>query len=437
MSNAFILYGNQKVHFKIPPAWKLLTFADLIDQPVPRDISELTKKTLRNPIQSSPLKDRLSSSDRVAVLIEDLTRASPKRLILESLLEELDDVGIPNNNISVVISLGTHRGLTPLELETTFGRELLEKYKFDNHDCHASDLVPVGRLKTGREVKINRTVHAATFRIGIGSIFPHPMNGFGGGGKILFPGVADFDAIREHHFKYTFQEGTGLGKTQGNLFYEQVCAIARSAKLDYVINSILDQKDQVYDLVSGDPVHAHLVGVEKSKQIISQSFAKKVDLTIITSFPYAEGPQIVKPLVPASMVTKEGGCIILAADCEGNLPEAFVDSFEKFHSRYGRNLLGGVLDHFENNRLIMEGGAIDFNMALGLTLATQHLFKIILVSKDIPRETGEKMGFLYADDLEQAFDLSETICSPNPEVHIIPSGGVILPFFEKEEEIRP
>jgi nickel-dependent lactate racemase len=127
------------------------------------------------------------------------------------------------------------------------------------------------------------------------------------------------------------------------------------------------------------------------------------------------------------MVTKEGGCIILAADCEGNLPDAFIESFERFHSRYGDNLLGGVLDHFENNRLIMEEGAIDFNMALAMTLAIQHRFKIILVSKDITREVGEKMGFIYAEDLQEAFDLSATISPPNPEVHIIPSGGVILP----------
>ena len=64
-----------------------------------------------------------------------------------------------------------------------------------------------------------------------------------------------------------------------------------------------------------------------------------------------------------------------------------------------------------------------------MTLALQDRFKIILVSKDIPRVAGEKMGFLYADDLDQAFNLSETICSPNPEVHIIPSGGVILPVI--------
>ena len=427
MKSAFIFHRHKKIPFEIPSQWNLLTFAKFDEYPAHKDVRELTKNSLKNPIRAKALKDSLSPSDKVAIVVEDLTRASPKKIILETLLEELNAVHTPTESIAVIIALGTHRGLTPEELESTFGRELIDRYEFVNHDCHATDLMPVGRLKTGREVKINRKVHDATFKIGIGSIFPHPMNGFGGGGKILFPGVADFDSIREHHLKYTFDKGTGLGKTKGNIFYEQVCAIARSAKLDYIINSILDQKDQVYDLVSGDPVQAHLAGIEKSRGIICQKFTKKSDLTIITSFPYAEGPQIVKPLAPAAMVTKEGGCIILAADCEGNLPDAFIESFERFHSRYGDNLLGGVLDHFENNRLIMEEGAIDFNMALAMTLAIQHRFKIILVSKDITREVGEKMGFIYAEDLQEAFDLSATISPPNPEVHIIPSGGVILP----------
>ena len=429
MQKAFIFYQHQKIPFEIPPNWKLLTFAQFSDYSIRRNVRELTKNALRKPIHAKALKDSLSPSDKVAIVVEDLTRASPKKLILETLLEEVNAFNIPTESISVIIALGTHRGMTAEELESTFGRELINRYEFLNHDCHATDLMPVARLKTGREVKINRKAYEATFRIGIGSIFPHPMNGFGGGGKIIFPGVADFDAIREHHFKYTFHEGTGLGKIKGNVFYDEVCSISRLAKLDFVINSILDQKDQVYDMVSGDPVSAHLAGIEKSKDIISQRFFRKADLTIITSFPYTEGPQIVKPLIPASMVTKDGGCIILAADCTGNLPDDFIDGFERFHSKYGNNLLRAVLDHFENNRLIMDGGAIDFNMALGLTLALQHRFKIILVSKDIPRVTGERMGFLYADDLEHAFELSESICSPNPEVHIIPSGGVILPVI--------
>ena len=181
-------------------------------------------------------------------------------------------------------------------------------------------------------------------------------------------------------------------------------------------------------MVAGDPIHAHLAGSEKSKGIISQRFAKKSDVTLISSFPNTEGPQIVKALAPAKIVTKEGGCIILAAECTGNLPDAFVESFERFRSKYGDNLLKGVLDHFENNRLIMEDGAVDFNMALGSTLAAQHKFKIILVSGDIPREKCEKIGFIYAEDLEDAFELCSGI-RPHPEVHIVASGGIILPVL--------
>lgn len=426
MDTPFIILRGEKYFFNIPSEWHLLTFATLDDQTPPEDVSELTRSALKNPVQSPPLTECLSPSDTIAILIEDLTRASPKGIILRAVLEELERAGIPDGNITIVIALGTHRGLTPDELAVTFGSDLVTRYGFINHDCHAPGHVPVGRLRTGRVVKINRAVHEARFRIGIGSVFPHPMNGFGGGGKILFPGVADFDSILEHHFQYTFHEGTGLGKIEGNLFYDQICAIAEAARLDFIINTILDQKDQAHDLICGNPVAAHLAGIEKSKGIISQQFSRKADLTVITSFPYTEGPQIVKPLAPAAMVTKEGGCIILCAELTGDLPDAFVESFDKFHGEHGNNLLGGVLDHFNNNRLIMAGGAIDFNMALGMTLAIQHRFRIILVSQDIPKEKGEKMGFIYARDLQEAFDLGSAL-TPHPDVHIIPSGGVILP----------
>ena len=428
MPKTFIIKRGQKEFFNIPPEWNLLTFAILDYEPKAGDVSGLAKKALRNPIESSRLSERLTPSDKIAILIEDLTRASPKGIILKAVFEELEKTGIPDGNIQIIMALGTHRGLTKDELEITFGTDLLARYQFVNHDCHAPDLIPVGQLRTGRTVKINRKAHEAHFRIGIGSVFPHPMNGFGGGGKILFPGVSDFDSILDHHFQYTFHEGTGLGKIEGNLFYSQVCDIARSASLDFIIDSILDQNDQVIDLVAGDPVNAHLAGIEKSKGIISQEFDRKADLTIITSFPYAEGPQIVKPLAPASMVTKEGGCIILCADLTGDLPDPFVDSFHRFHSEHGDDLLGGVLQHFSHNRLIMKGGAIDFNMALGMTLAIQHRFKIILVSQDIPKEKTEKMGFIYADGLQEAFEIGAGIC-PRPDVHIIPSGGVILPIL--------
>ena len=428
MEDVFIRYRHKKTHFDLPHRWKLLTFAAFEDRVEERDAEALTRRVLKAPIRSAPLRDRISPSDTIAILIEDQTRSSPKKSILKALLEELDEARIPMENISVIVALGTHRRLTPNELEAVYGADAVRSYSFVNHNCYAPDLVPVAKLKTGTVVKINRTVHEATFKIGIGSIFPHPMNGFGGGGKILFPGVSDFDSILEHHLKYSFRGGSELGNLQGNPFYEEVCALARAAGLDFMINSVLDHNDRLYDLVCGDPIEAHLAGVEVCKGIISMEFQKRADLTVISAFPYTEGPQIMKPLAPASLITKEGGAVILVADCTVPLPDAYLEACERFRLKYAGNLREGVLGVFANNRRIMEEGAPELNMSLAQALLAQHKFKVILVSEDIPRENAERLGFLFAEDLSQAFAMCAAFF-PNPEVHIVPSGGVILPVL--------
>jgi nickel-dependent lactate racemase len=255
------------------------------------------------------------------------------------------------------------------------------------------------------------------------------MNGFGGGGKILFPGVADFDAILEHHLKYSFRGGSALGNLKGNPFYEEVCAVARAAGLDFIINSVLDHNDRLYELVCGDPIEAHLAGIRICKGIISRKFEKRADVTIITSFPYTEGPQIMKPLAPASMITKEGGAVVLVADCTVPLPDAYLEACERFRGKYAENLGEGVLGLFANNRRIIEEGSPELNMSLAQALLAEDKFKVILVSEDIPRNTAERLGFAYAEDLNQAFSMTGTFF-PSPEVHIVPSGGVILPVFQ-------
>ena len=254
------------------------------------------------------------------------------------------------------------------------------------------------------------------------------MNGFGGGGKILFPGVSDFDSILEHHLKYCFRSGSELGQLEGNPFYAEVSGLAKEAGLNFILNSVLDHNDRLYDLVCGDPVEAHLAGIDLSRRIISMKFQKRADVTVISAYPYTEGTQIMKPLAPASEITKQGGVIILVADCTVPLSDAYVEGGERFRLKYAGHLREGVLGHFDNNHRIIEDGAPESNMSLAQALLAQDEFKVILVSEGIPQETAERLGFLFAEDLNQAFAMSETFF-PNPEVHIVPSGGIILPVL--------
>jgi nickel-dependent lactate racemase len=218
---------------------------------------------------------------------------------------------------------------------------------------------------------------------------------------------------------------------EGNPFYEEVSALSKAAGLNFILNGILDHNDRLYDLVSGDPTEAHRAGIDICKGIISRTFQKKADLTVISAFPYTEGPQIMKPLAPASMITKEGGCIIVFAHCTSPLPDAYIKGCERIRQEYGENLRESIFGLFDKNQRLLEGSSPEFNMSMTQALLGQDRFKVILVTEDIPRDSVERLGFLFAEDLDQAFSLAATF-NPRPEVHIVPSGGVILPTLQDE-----
>lgn len=421
------------VSFDIPSQWQILTVAEF-NRPARRETTgQLVTRTLKRPINAQPLAKQLAAHHTVTVIMEDLTRSSPKKEILPVLLKALETIGIPPQNIRIVIALGTHRALSLDELAAGYGTDIVSRYRFINHDCHGPDLVGIGRLETGIPVRINRHVHEADFRIGIGSIFPHPMNGFGGGGKILFPGVADFESIFQHHLKYSFAGQAGLGKIDNNEFHREVNRLSRAGRLDFIINSVLDQEDRLFDLVCGEPIEAHVAGSKICRRIISKKFSAQADLTIISAFPYCEGPQIMKPMAPADLITRKGGTIILYADCATALPEIYFACCEQFRTRYGSSLRHAVLDHFANNRPILTDSSPELNMSLAQVLLALNDFNVILVTRDMGRKDVERLGFSFAENMEQAIEIAATH-RQRPRVNIVPSGGVILPLVDGTEQ---
>lgn len=428
MTKLFLKYQNTENYFDLPSSWQLLTFALFSDRPAPQDVISMTRKALKTPVAHAPLNQAVSQKDKIAIIIEDPSRASPKQQVLRGALAELAESGIADEQIVIVIALGTHRQLSTEEMGRVYGEDLVKRYEFVNHDCKAEDLVTIGALRSGTSVKINRRVYEADFKIGIGSIFPHPMNGFGGGGKILFPAVSNFDAILEHHLKYSFRGGARLGHLEGNPFYQEVSELARAAGLNFILNSVLDHNDLLYQLVCGAPIEAHKAGVELSRQILSKEFSQKSDVTIISAFPYSEGTQIMKPLAPTSEITRLGGVVILAADCSVPLAEAYLSGCEQFRKAHSGKLRQAVLDLFDRNQRIMPDGPPEFNMSMAQALLAQNDYKVILVSKDISSQTADRLGFSFAADLTQAISMAKSIC-PTANVHVVPSGGVILPVL--------
>jgi len=395
--------------------------------PPSRPLDELLDEALRRPIGAPPLEEMIPARGRIALLVDDLTRPTPKREILPLLLERLRQKGAGPERVKVVVALGTHRPLSQEELRDALGEEVMERYPIINHDPLAQDLCPVGRLSTGTPVRVNRTVHEAALRLSIGSILPHPMAGFGGGGKGLFPGVADFDSIRDHHLFYTFQPGTSLGNLQGNPFHDEIVRMAREGRLDFIINVLYDLRQNPVGIVAGG-LEAHRHGAAVVKSACAYGFSERADVTVISSHPHSEGPQALKALAAGSLLTREGGWIVLVGGPDTSFPGEMVEAASSLLQRHPRDELGRVVrEKFMRGEMLLEG-SIELNVALAVALFYFSMYKICLVT-GTREESAQAMGFLQAQTVDEALEeISRSL--PEATVHVVPAGGLAIPVRE-------
>lgn len=429
MQHDYFLYsGEKKQTFTIPPKWAVLEHTRIPDAVTTGSVGDLTKGALSTPIGSPPLCKLAEKNKEVAILVDDPSRATPIDQMLPPILNELLEAGVSREHITIVVALGTHRFASQKDLEIKVGKSVLQEYRVVQHDCHANNLVPIGRLLTGGEVAIDPFVARAELKIGIGSIFPHPMNGFGGGAKILFPGVADFASISEHHFHYTPEPGCVLGHTETNPFYHDVCRMAEAAGLNFIVNCIYDAREHVVDAVAGHFEKAHREGIEKSKQNYAFHMKEAANVTLVSADPYIEGPQVMKPIIPASlMTTKPGGAVIVLARCPNGMPDAMLQSFDKIFEARPEHAGRFAVNAFKTSNAMAEG-AIDFNCAIFFALVCASRTRISIVSDDLDETAVNRLGFQYAPSLQTAIN-QEQEKQPKATANIFPLGGLLLPLM--------
>jgi nickel-dependent lactate racemase len=432
MGRYFLMGAEEKVLFDLPGKWKVLVNAVLEAEETRQSVSEMVTHSTGNPVGTPPLEKLIKPTDSVTIVVDDMTRPTPKKEIMTCVLDQLKASGVSGDRIDVVIGLGTHRPLSDEEIRAAFGESICRDVRFTNHDCRSTELVPLCRLPHAGEVRVHPLVAKADFLITIGSIIPHPFNGFGGGAKLIFPAVVNYDAIRAHHTALMLAKGVSLGNLRSNPFYHEINEAARSAKLDFIINAVYDSKESVKGVVAGHFEEAHSAGAAMCFDQCNVKFNDRADVTIASTFPYTEGPQLMKPLGSATAVTRKGGTVILFASAirGGRVPEPFLKSFDAAFAVCDKNAKQLVLDCLRDRSVIVPDAPMDFNCALDLTLLYLSRVKVILVSKDADEEQAARLGFGFAHSLDQAVaKVSRDL--PEATVNILPSGGLIIPVMSE------
>jgi len=288
--------------------------------PVKEDVAGEIRRALQNPIGSEPLH-RLARGRRDAVILAcDLTRDVPDSIIIPMILDELNKAGIADRRITIVVACGAHRPITEQEALKRFGSEVLPRVRLVNHvAADEKSLRLIGRTSFGTEIWINRIVADSDLIIATGCIIPHVIAGYGGGRKLIVPGVAGEETIRNNHRPENINaNGVSFCLVEGNVIHEELTEAAQMASLEFIVNVVWDGNGQLVEAVAGDMAAAWDHGVAVADRLYTVPVKERCDIlltsgggapTDVNFYQAVRGMQVGMPVV------RDGGAVVLVAEC--------------------------------------------------------------------------------------------------------------------------
>ena len=423
--NYYLNYGGSKIHFSLPSEWNLLSSQDCAKAPVVEDSAKEVERALDSPIGTSPLEQLARSGMKATLLFDDMQRATPTSLAIPAILNRLNKAGIQDQRVTAICARGTHPAPSPEQIEKKLGKEAMLRLhgRIHIHDAQSSENVLIGRSSRGTVVEINKYVAEADLVIGIGTCMPHPYAGFGGGCKIIMPGVSSYRSIGEHHYTWLRNKDCKLSVLDGNPYYDEIVEIARLGGLAFKLDFLLNETDQVIRAFAGDPVEEHRQASEHASSLYRVSLPRPADVVITSAFPLEIGVQATKSLLNARLASKTGGTIIwVAAQKQAGPLMSLIEQMAvaKSANDYHRRLLQGDIPD-----PIKPFGISFFMLGVPFKELSEQ-FNVIHVTEGLTKEQVELMNFGYAPTLDAAIQQVQRKL-PKADVTILPSGGTIIP----------
>jgi len=386
------------------------------------DQQELVRQALANPIGSASLHELAKGKDKVVVITSDHTRPLPSAITLPLYLAEIRR-GNPQADITILIATGVHRYPTEAEKRAKYGDAICDQEKLIVHDANQDEnLVLMGTLPSGGELWLNRLVAEADLVVSEGFVEPHFFAGFSGGRKSILPGVAGRRTVLyNHNAAFIHARESRQGILAGNPIHRDMAFAARTAKLAFILNVLLDGDKRIIAAFAGDSVAAHEAACQLCLQQTSVP-AAEADIVVTSNGGYPLDQNIyqcVKGLTAAEACVREGGVIILSAGLgDGHGGEAF---YHWFADRENADEVMRDIVNVPANETHM-----DQWQAQILARVQQKAF-CIFVTEEENRQMLEDMHMGWAPDMDAAMAMAGIRVGADATVTVIPDGvGVIV-----------
>jgi nickel-dependent lactate racemase len=323
VSRIEIEYGRDIVEIDLPVECDVRGMQAV--DPLP-DPAQAIRRSYAQPIDSRPLaelarrKRKRNREASAVVVVSDYTRPVPYRSengILIPLLEILLGAGYPPKRITVLVGTGSHRPMSPREIEAMLGiEEAGINVPVVNHDYEDEKrLVLVGTTRRGSPVRINRLYAEADLKIVTGLVESHFMAGASGGRKSICPAIAGKETLRIFHGPDILESPSAADLVlDGNPCSEEADQAAELAGCDFSVNVTLDPDKRITGVYSGNIFASHRAAVQKISEYASVPLDRRYDLVVIPGgFVAVNHYQAAKAAVEASRATKPGGMIFVIA----------------------------------------------------------------------------------------------------------------------------
>ncbi len=378
------------------------------------DEEKIINDALDHPIGTESFASLFPPHESIAIIISDITRPLPSSRILPILLKRLYALGIQDEDITIVVALGSHRKETEEELKTLVGQEIYDHIKVVN--TGTMGFTHLGETKQGTPVDIDTLVVNAKHRICIGNVEYHYFAGFSGGAKAIMPGCSTPKAIEKNH-RFMVSKDARAGRLEGNPVRDDLEEAAGMLKPDLILNVVLNTHKQVTYAAAGDMIKAHRDACNVLAENYLSPIPETADIVIVSQGGAPKDLnlyQTQKALANAEHAVKDGGIIILMGACEegfGNLV------FEKWMKTYKDpdQSIQALFDHFQ----------LGAHKAAAIAMVRKKA-EIFFVSNMDEAEV-RKTFLIPFSSLPDAFKAAMIEKGKNATIIAMPYGGSTLP----------
>jgi len=418
MTDILLPYGKKQLHLEVPEGALVDLISTLGHKPHPNPVKAV-EDALNAPCGENNLID-FPRPQKVAIAINDKTRPVPHYELLHPLIKYLNSMGIPNAQITLIVASGTHIPMTPDEFPDILPDEFLRNgHPIIAHDCdNANELEYLGDTQTGTPVWVNKTFYEADLRIVIGNLEPHHFMGFSGGVKTASVGLCGRKTIQHNHAFITHPNAR-LGCYEENPMRQDVEEIGEMIGVHYAVNTILDKDKKLMHALAGEPLAVMAAGIPLSRAVCQVPVTKRYDIVIASCGGSPKDInlyQAQKAQTNASLITKDGGTIILVAQCpEGVGSQGYWEFMQDVHTT------DEVIEKFKNTEF-----QIGPHKAYLFARIAKRVNTILI--SDIEQSIVHKLLLSPAADVNTALQHALAGSPTSPALAILPHAVATVPL---------